>query len=127
VITELAASYTLAGHVEGLHVVKLNRMELPDVLLISLRYAKVRLGCLFSESMPRVVRWLSERRTPWVLLQAVLACFEPEAAELAILDLYAFEHDAIGVGSGVRAEQPDVERAGGESPPPSNTPVFRRL
>lgn len=53
----------------------------------------------------------SLHRTPQ---QAVLLCWEREAGELCVLDLYSFEHDAIGLGSAVRAEPPDVDRPEGE-------------
>ena len=32
---------------------------------------------------------------------------------MVVLDLYSFEHDAIGVGSAVRADPPDVDRPEG--------------
>lgn len=43
----------------------------------------------------------------------MLLCWEREAGELCVLDLYSFEHDAIGLGSGVRADTPAVDRPEG--------------
>lgn len=43
VVSELVLSYTLSGRVEGLNVIKLGRPDMPDVLLITLRGAKVQL------------------------------------------------------------------------------------
>lgn len=43
VVSELVLSYTLAGRVEGLNVINLGRPDMPDVLLITLRGAKVQL------------------------------------------------------------------------------------
>lgn len=45
--------------------------------------------------------------------QAVVVCYEPEASELSVLDLYSFGHDAIGAGSAVRAHEPEVVRPTG--------------
>ena len=41
--------------------------------------------------------------------QAALVCFDREAAELVVLELYSFAYDAIGPGSTVRAKPPDCE------------------
>jgi hypothetical protein len=85
VVSELTASYTLAARIEALNVLPLPlRPDLPDALLITTRPAK-----------------------------AVLVAYEREAAELVVLDLYSFEHDALGLGSAVRADPPAVDRLEG--------------
>lgn len=56
--------------------------------------------------------------TPF-LCQAVVVCWEPEAGELAVLDLYSFAHDAIGTGSAIRAHEPEVVRPTGPCLPQS--------
>ena len=41
VVSEIAASYTLAARIEGINVLPMHRPDLPDVLLITTRPAKV--------------------------------------------------------------------------------------
>jgi len=85
VVSELTASFTLAARIEALNVLPLPlRPDLPDALLITSRPAK-----------------------------AVLVAYEREAGELVVLDVYSFEHDALGLGSAVRAEPPAVDRLEG--------------
>jgi hypothetical protein len=102
-VTELKASYGLAGCVESLNVISLQRTDLPDTLLIGFRGAKVVLpgDCDLPAAVLRTHAWPCPP-------QAVLVCYEPEAGELAVLDMYSFEHDAIGAGSSVRAKPPEV-------------------
>ena len=99
VVSELTASFTLAARIEALNVLPLPlRPDLPDALLITSRPAK-----------------------------AVLVAYEREAGELVVLDVYSFEHDALGLGSAVRAEPPAVDRLEGinDSAPTVMDPMER--
>lgn len=108
-MSELVLSQTLSGRVEGLNVIELQRPDVPDVLLITFRGAKV--GSIWQQKRVYATA-LTVTPTPF-LCQAVVVCWEPEAGELAVLDLYSFAHDAIGTGSAVRAHEPEVVRPTG--------------
>lgn len=108
----------------------MHRSDLPDVLLITIRPAKVgrysHSLCYLYDHAPPFSTISIPQHTQFSYAfdrQAVLVAFEREAAELVVLDLYSFEHDAIGVGSAVRADPPDVDRLEGKEVNQEKSPL----